>query len=140
MAGQIPVFQGLPVQSGSLEPQFPVQPVQFVRQQGLPQLSGPGVAQASAVQGAALNPNAMAFQPIAVNQAVPIQRAASDPSGAIQHGAAQADRTAAGATAPALDGAAQAGGSQPARAISPVSDPGDAETEDGEIKDGEDAC
>ncbi len=129
-AGQIQVLQLMPLQSGPGQQQFSVQPGQFVRQQGLPQLSGPGVAQSSAVQGAALNLYATAFQPNSVNQTAPIQRAVSDSSGVTLRGPAQSERTVGAVTVRAWDEAAQA------RMIVAVSERGQAEPVVGEIKVG----
>ncbi len=67
VADQIPGVQSMPLQNGPVQQRFSSQPGLFMRQQGLPQLSGPGVVQSSAAQGAALNLHATAFQPISVN-------------------------------------------------------------------------
>ncbi len=64
---------------------------------------------------------------------MPIQQAVSDSSGVTLHGAAHSERTAATVTVLAQDEAAQA------RASMAVPERGQAEPEDGEIKDGEDA-
>ncbi len=112
VAGQRPVLQSMSLQSGPGQQQFSGQPDQFVRQQGLPQLSGPGVVQSSAVQGAVLNLPATTFQSSSVNQMAPIQQAVSHSSGVTLHGASHSERTAAAVIVPGM-GRSRSGQSDP---------------------------
>ncbi len=163
-ASQIPVFQSLAMQATQAPAQSSVSDAHSAPQLPMPPLTGPGATMAGNQQGSALNPNASTFQPSPAQQAggLPVRTEAA-PVSAAQQQMWQVERTANAETMPAFfssvqssfaqaspaqsssaqSDATQASSAAPVKAVkqaaalSPVSDAGDPEDKDGEIKDGE---
>ncbi|MCP4550338.1 MAG: hypothetical protein GY835_28090, partial [bacterium] len=96
---------------------------------GLPQLSGPGVALAAAQHASSLNPNAGAFCPAPAQQAAGSQAPVS----------LGPDRSTVPDTGTALSTSAAVNSVKPIPALSPVLEPPEYSTEEGELADSDDA-